>query len=187
MTSVLGTRLHLRLEAFLNNKTLADDGLTDIEWPTLVHKLVHMAVERKWQPFRTELSVFYEANAPHDSIDDVVVPCAGQIDCLFRDEDGRLVIVDLKRTDKKLDDDEPPYGHKRCAAPMENEWASDFNKYSLQISMYSVMLKNQLGIEVGEENRFLLQVHPSMEEAKLIKCKCFDSEATSILNCLSIL
>ena len=124
-TSVLGTRLHLRLESFLNDTTLADDGVTDVEWELLVKKLVFMAHELHWTPVRTELSVFYERAAPPNSDAEFSVPCAGQIDCLFHDEDGELIVVDLKRTDRVLADI-PAFGEKLCKRPLQHEWANDF-------------------------------------------------------------
>lgn len=176
----LGTALHRRLEGFLNGVAMEDDGETDVEWPSVV-KAVESLQSVGAQPFRTELSVFWTRGS------DGAVTCAGQVDALLRCGEGEgaeFVMVDLKRTDKRLAATVEPFEGKTCRAPLEKQWANEFNKYSLQLSCYCVMLKQCTGIDVPSQNRFLLRAHPSSPGAELIACACFDAEAEQILDAL---
>jgi len=175
----LGTKLHKRLEGLLNGEHSVADGETDVEWPALTIAIDDL-MQLGAQPFRTELSLFWERA-------DAVI-AAGQVDVLMRHEkdDGtyEYIMVDLKRTDKAIHCDMAPFGGKMCNSPMDQHPSTDFTKYSLQISMYCVMLQQRTGITVPTGNRFILKVHPSLSTAELIPCACFDKEAIEILNSL---
>lgn len=176
----LGTQLHRRLEGLLNGEEMSDDGETDFEWPSVVGAVEELRSVGAI-PFRTELSVFWRRSS------DGAVVCAGQIDVLMKCGDGdsaEFVMIDLKRTDKSLSANEKPFDNKMCLAPLNNKFANEFVKYSLQLSMYAVMLKQCTGIEIAPENRFLLRAHPSIEKADMIACACYDSEAQEILDSL---
>ena len=169
----LGTALHKRMEGFLNGEEMDADGETDTEWPGLVNAFEDLR-QIGAHPFRTELSVFWKR-----SVDKKVV-CAGQVDALMRCGEGEtseFVMLDLKRTDKSLSAKIKPFGDRMCLSPLEREWANEHTKYSLQLSMYCVMLEQCTGISVPPSNRFLLRSHPCMPNAELIACKCFDEEA----------
>ena len=176
----LGTTLHRRLEGFLNDVLLPDDGETDVEWPGVV-KAVESLQSVGATPFRTELSVFWRRSS------DGAVVCAGQVDALFKcgeGDDAEFVMVDLKRTDKRLSPNVEPYEGKMCLAPLDKVWANEHTKYSLQLSCYCVMLKQCTGIVVPPQNRFLLRSHPTSPAAELVACACFDAEAAQILDAL---
>jgi len=181
----LGTQLHLRLEAEMNAEPCEGCEETDAEWEMVKRQLLNMVEERGWTPFRSELSVFYQAKSPDISAQDTIVVCAGQIDALFTDEDGHLVMVDLKRVKRPLKN-VAPFGNKVCNAPMDLHWANEFVKYSLQLSMYCVMVEQCTGVTVDPKNRFLLQAHPRMQSAEFVTCDCFDSEARCILEQLAV-
>ena len=175
--NVLGTTLHRRFEAALNDETEPDDGETDAEWravQTELEKLQTMG----WVPRRTELSMWWERESDHK------VVCAGQLDALFTDANDELVLVDLKRTDHDLSPGNVPFGEKVCAPPMERFYANDFIKYSLQQSIYSLMFQQRTGLEIAPGRRFLLQAHPSMPGAVWTQCRCLDDEARQLLNAL---
>ena len=177
----LGTKLHAVLEHYLNGElvgsALENDEETRVEWGATkmaVDSLIAMGAK----PFRTELSVFWTNKAG-------LVVCAGQVDVLLRcEEGGELVICDLKRTDKDISAENVPFGEKRCKAPLENEYANEHTKYSLQLACYSVMLEQTTGLVVPPTNRFLLRSHPSSPKSELIACKNFDVEAREILDAL---
>ena len=176
----LGTMLHRRLEGHFNGEELPPDGETDVEWPGLVQAIKGLA-DIGALPFRTELSVFWRRSS------DGSVVCAGQVDALMRCGEGdtaEFVMVDLKRTDKQLSASAEPYQGKRCLPPLSDQWSNDHTKYSLQLSMYCVMLKQCSGLRVPPANRFLLRSHPSMPTAELVACACFDAEAEKILDAL---
>ena len=174
--NVLGTVLHKRFEAFLNEAEEPDDGQTDLEWRAVAKDLGELQ-KLGWVPRRTELSMWWENPAGN-------VVCAGQLDGLFTDADDNLVLVDLKRTDHDLSAGVVPFGEKMCAAPMENFYANDHIRYSLQQSIYSVLFHQRTGLEIPPDKRFLLQAHPSMPGAVWTQCRCLDAQARELLNAL---
>ena len=175
--NILGTKLHKRLEANLNGESEPDDGLTDIEY-----KILSAGIERMksvgWVPRRTELSMWWERTS------DGKVVCAGQLDALFSDADGNLVIVDLKRTDHDLSAGVVPFKGKLCNPPLERFYANDFIKYSLQLSIYAVMFQQRSGLEISFDRRWLLQAHPSNENVTWTQCRDLDDEARILLDSL---
>jgi hypothetical protein len=181
----LGTQLHLQLEAVMNSQPCVIDEDTTTEWDMVKVALREMVTSKGWKPYRSELSVFYEAKSPDINAHKPVVVCAGQIDALFTDENGHLVIVDLKRVKRPLKN-VPPFEKKVCLPPMDLHWANEFVKYSLQLSMYCVMVEQRTGIKIDPENRLLLQAHPTMDRAMFVNCDCFDAEARCILEELAV-
>lgn len=179
-SSVLGTTLHRRFEASLNEATEPDDGETDVEW-RMVERAVLPKQALGWVPRRTELSLWWERES------DRKVVCAGQLDALFTDAQDELVIVDLKRTDHNLSPDASSYGKTFKSEVLSDVDLTDFNKYSLQTSIYCVMMEQRTGLPTPTRNRFLLQAHPSMDAAKWIECRNFDAEARALLNALPAL
>jgi len=176
-SNVLGTKLHKRLEASLNDEIEPDDGVTDVEWRVLEVELAKLQ-SLGWVPRRTELSLWWERE--HDG----KVVCAGQLDALFTDANDDLVIVDLKRTDHDLSPEKIPFGNKLCNSPIEHLYASDFHKYSLQQSIYAVMFTQRTGLEIAPGRRYLLQAHPSMPAVLWTQCLDLDKEARQLLNAL---
>lgn len=175
--NVLGTKLHKRLEASLNDETEPDDGATDFEWRSLEAELAKLQM-LGWVPRRTEFSLWWEREG------DGKVVCAGQLDALFTDANDDLVLVDLKRTDHDLSPAKIPFGYKLCKAPIAHLYANEFHKYSLQQSIYAVMFLQRTGLEIASGRRYLLQAHPSMPVAMWTQCIDLDKEARELLNSL---
>ncbi len=163
----LGTKLHYELEQALNTNEVCPD----------IQGAVDLFEREQWTPFRTELSVCWYTK--HRDVPAV----AGQLDVLLKDRAGKYVIVDLKRTEKNIHAEMLPKTNLPLPFPKETR-ANDFNKFSLQLSMYCVMLK-QDDICVEESNRYVLQVHPVTNETRLINMRAFDNEARALLDQLS--
>ena len=175
-TTRLGTNLHRRFEAALNGVEEAPDGETDLEFKLLQAELDCLRTEG-WTPLRSELSMWWQRK------DEVV--CAGQLDALFEDEHGELRLVDLKRTKHDLSrEHKTPFTSEFRKGPLEEYYANDFYKYSLQQSCYAVMFKQRTGRSIAPDQRFLLQVHPKLDSVMWHKCHDFDMEATQLLDAL---
>lgn len=94
-------------------------------------------------------------------------------------EESRL--EDWKRVDasKRVDADEKAYkgncgsGHAACVPDTK------FDRFSLQMSFYSVMLK-RVGIDVGDR-RYVIRMHKELEEAEVVQTKDYDSVAMKLL------
>ena len=117
---------------------------------------------------RTEHSIFYPPTDPW---------VGGQIDFLMSTANG-YTIVDLKRTDKDLGSNAKSYG-RTGTGPMSAYPDNPHMRYSLQQSLYCVMLEALTGKSVNE--MYLLQVHPSLSQPNLIPCTDLRTEAVAML------
>lgn len=118
---------------------------------------------------RTELSLFYTNSSG--------VTICGQADFLFRDPDGKPVIIDLKRTHHDLS----PGARAGSAKLKFPQTTTDnkFHRYSLQNSIYSVMYSHLTGEEVDVCH--LLQVHAARVGFTQIECADLRAEARALL------
>lgn len=171
----LGKQLHARLEAYVNGSPTQADKETDVEFEGVKRAVDDAALTFGWSPYRAELSLFWTDSEGKPTV-------CGQADALFCTADGALVVCDLKRTEHDLSIGKIPYGDVACAAPqLEHLYANENCRYSLQTSIYCVMLHQRTGVTIAPENRWLLQAHPSMPKAVWTRCRCLDEEAREIL------
>ena len=127
------------------------------------------------EPFATELLVWYTRN------NDIV--SAGQVDALMRSTaTGDLFLIDWKRVACKHDllSDVGPYedrfGFGVCWAVPDNK----FHKYSLQCSIYALMLQHSHGYDVGRRC-FLVRMHSDRANYQIVRCHDWRSVAQSLL------
>ena len=107
--------------------------------------------------------------------------CAGQIDGLMKDSDGRYYIVDWKRSKHILKPTVAAFNHETGTHPITKHIPNtDFHKYSLQLSLYATMLPECHGIDV-EDRLYLVRMHPDLETYELTKCTDYRHEASQIL------
>ena len=133
------------------------------------------ACERGLTPLRSELCVAYRG-------DDGLVACAGQIDALYRDTDGRVYLFDFKRVDPKHKLVPTARGFKGARGkgvaahlPDAHYW-----RYSLQTSAYNVMLRTTHGLDAGDR-MYLLRMHRKLPTFELVQCADLRAEATAML------
>ena len=124
-----------------------------------------------WSARRTELALY------HTREDGTTI--AGMIDLLYQDAAGQLRVVDLKRSDKVLTPQAPNFG-KMGAGAAASLKDTDYYRYSLQCWLYSLMLKDLSGMEVGAP--LLVQVHPTQNSAKVIHCQDLEDVARNLLD-----
>jgi hypothetical protein len=124
--------------------------------------------------FRTELVTFAEDP-------DGQLALAGSVDLIATDEQGRHVLIDFKRSKKNLSIDEPAYRGKCGTGLLKDVPDTSFWKYSLQLSLYGVMLKRTQGIDVGDR-MVILNVHPSCETAQETQAADLRAIATKLLD-----
>jgi hypothetical protein len=126
-------------------------------------------------PFRTELSTIWRNGL-----------VAGQCDLLMYDTvRKRFVLIDLKRVKGKYSLLPTEQGYKgKCglSGPMKGKQESNHNIYSLQLSMYSVMIAHSHGWDAGNEI-YILRVHGEDRATyQWVKCTDFTKEAVEILD-----
>ena len=107
----------------------------NVAWSKFLHKLTPVAFEKKI--FHADWGI------------------AGTLDSLFSFND-KLIILDYK-TNGEFKDDHHPDGHyKKLFPPFEDLWQNHFNEYSIQVSLYSLILKEIADIHV--DRCFLLHL-----------------------------
>ena len=113
---------------------------------------------------------------------------AGQIDALYVDKRGLHYLFDFKRTAKhhKLDPKEKGFAPGRgqppaCGlGPMAHLPDTHFQRYSLQTSIYNLMLANTHGVDVGDR-MYILRMHADREAYELVQCADLRAEAREAL------
>lgn len=166
-----GTRLHKWAELTANDVTPADSLDEMAQEQTQILTGWAMLSAKGLQITRTEHSLFYPSKDPW---------LGGQVDFLMRGDAG-FTIVDLKRSEKNLSAEAPAYGRKGVG-PMSVYSDNAHMRYSLQQSLYAVLLEELTGDRVTD--LYLLQVHPSQTHPKLIPCTDLRVEARAILSSL---
>ncbi len=142
LASTAGTKTHEQIEFTLNS--IAVDQLSKEFQQYLRWRATHPG----WEPYRTEWSVFSEPEL-----------ICGQIDSLWKDEDGKFVMVDWKRVAAMK---KQGFRDQMGFPPFENLPASNFNHYIVQQNVYTWMLEQNYGIRV--DRCYLVQVHPDIPD-----------------------
>ena len=168
--AALGTALHRQIEAHLLTGRLpapaehGGDGGGTAEF----RQYLQWRAETAWTPLRAEWRIFDD----HASV-------AGTIDSLWRDDDGRLVIVDWKRTkrgalEQKAFRGETGWGP--CAAMPNTPRAH----YTMQQSLYACILARSYGLRV--DRAMLVQLHPDLKTYNAVQVPLRMAEATAMLD-----
>lgn len=141
-----GTEAHFQIELFMNrdtcSRTMAEMRSFAVFVRDVMQPLRAKAYRTEWRVFCTTANV------------------AGSIDCVLELPDGRLGIVDWKRSVKVREQVERRSAacRKRMKAPMEHLPDCDVACYALQLSLYAAILRRHYGVEVVF--LALAQVHP---------------------------
>ena len=95
---------------------------------------------------------------------------AGTIDAVFQTPDG-IVLVDWKRC-KAIDYS----GHRRGVDWMAYTEDCNYNKYSLQLSLYRELIDSEV---VG---MFIVQIHPDLDRYQKLRAQSFHVEARQLVS-----
>lgn len=178
-------------------KEWAETNKKSTDMGTWVHNFAEHYFKKEWYPLPTDLDTakkinkFIIAYAKHlHKLEPLLFEMklfskrgiAGMIDCLFlykgKDGEYKLIMLDYKTNKKWTDDDNNRYS--RLLGPFDDQWENHHNEYSIQQSMYSLIIKEETGLEVAA--KYLLYIPNENEEAKLIKCKDFEDRIENWLN-----
>lgn len=141
----IGHGLHTWVENFFNRQY--QELPTDIEivkrinnfnlaWAKYLHKLTPIAFEKR---------IFHKDWG-----------LAGTMDALFAYGE-KIIILDYKSNGEFRDDEHPKGTYNKLFPPFEDLWQNHFNDYSIQVSLYSLILKEVADINV--EKCFLLHIN----------------------------
>lgn len=165
----LGTETHLVCERLLNGEDPGEEAI--LVSKEIIQFKQFLKDNPTLRPYRTELSLFY--TRPDGS-----VSVCGQLDALLKcSESGAVVMIDFKRTNHSLDPKASCFG-KEGLGLLKGVPANDFHKYSLQLSIYTVLCE-QHGIQV--DSRYLLKLHPDIETYEFVQCCDLVQEARAIV------
>jgi len=108
----------------------------------------------KLEPLKFEVRVF----SPKWKI-------AGMIDSLFLYR-GKIYILDWKTNKEFTDDNHPKGKYEKLLAPLQDHFKNHLNEYSIQLSLYSLILE-EWGFQVG--GAYIVYIGPGDEESELYK------------------
>ena len=147
----LGTATHKAVELLLGGAPLETCGNPEVEHEINSFLAWHAAKRtRGWTIEHTELVVGWM-----DGEDRLCL--GGSVDALFKNGEGKHVLVDWKRTKEPFGPDEGTRFAKFGSGPASELLDTKFNKYALQLAVYAEMLKRHLGIDVGDR-RYLVRL-----------------------------
>lgn len=135
-----GTLVHKCVEDLLNGVAVDAEVRASVE-PEL-GGFERFLEDSGWAPYRTELKVFAKDAAGGAPV------LAGTIDALVKDADGALVMVDWK-TGKPFGPREWCF-RRRGHGPAARLDASKYLRYSVQLALYALMLKESTGLDVAD-------------------------------------
>lgn len=118
---------------------------------------------------------FFKAEIPTWYMDDGIVVSAGTVDALFKDADDNIILVDWKRSKNPLVTGGFGVGRR----PLEHIKDCAFNKYSLQTSIYALMLEHSHALKIHKQ--VLVRVYPDLVRPEIKECANFRREAAAIL------
>ena len=133
-----------------------------------------MVREHQLQPLRTELTVAYVAG-------DMVVT-AGQIDSIWIDRNGRLYMIDWKRSRKPLLAHASASYGRFGSGPLAHVPDSAYHRYSIQQHLYNLLLEQRHGLRC-DGGLYLLRLHAELGEGayEMVQCPDMRAEALALL------
>jgi len=170
--AVLGTELHLQIENYYNKKSF-DDSLKEFKYFLDFEK--EKIVPRGLTFSEAEKKIFY----PKFNV-------AGTVDCLFKNSDGKYVMVDWKRS-KKLIVEGTNQPDKR-GFQIDIEGLMDLNtssyyRYCIQQNIYKYILEQEYNIIISD--MVLAVLHEKYSNYHTIKLPVMINEIKVILNSIN--
>ena len=164
-SNMIGTFTHNWIEDYFNKKYR--ELPTD---PLLIDRinkfnLIYSKELHKLEPVKFEVKIFSK-----------IWKIAGTIDALFLYKD-KLYIIDYK-TNKKFTTDKDVKFKKYLLKPFEKYYETHLNEYSIQLSLYSLILEQY---EINVNGMYLVYI-PANDNPSIHKCVNMREELLSILN-----
>jgi ATP-dependent exoDNAse (exonuclease V) beta subunit len=79
---------------------------------------------------------------------------------------GKIYILDWKTNKDFTDDNHPKGTYEKLLAPFQEHFKNHLNEYSIQLSLYSLILE-EWGFQVG--GAYIVHIGPGDEDAELYK------------------
>jgi len=171
--AVLGTELHLQIEKYLKGEEYDVESL--IEFKYFLNFVKEKIVPKGLTFSEAEKKIFY----PKFNV-------AGTVDCLFKNSDGKFVMVDWKRS-KKLIVEGTNQPDKR-GFQIDIEGLMDLNtssyyRYCIQQNIYKYILEQEYNIIISD--MVLAVLHEKYSNYHTIKLPVMINEIKVILNSIN--
>ena len=160
-----GTYMHKQIELCLNARDF-DDTMPEMEQFFDFRK--EWMLDKKWEPWRTEWSIYDEH-----------LMVAGQIDSIFKDEEGRFHMIDWKRVIHNLDKDSDRRWNRFGRPPLQKLVDNHWSHYAAQQNLYAAILADQYDIRIS--SMWLLQLHQDRLKFEMHEVDFFLEEAREML------
>ena len=150
----VGTDTHQWIEDYFNKVWKPLPSNLDVIHRINKFNKVYAKQLHKLEPLKFEVRVFSKK-----------WKIAGMIDSLFVYR-GKIYILDWK-TNKDFTNDEHQKGrYEKLLAPFQDYWKNHHNEYSIQLSMYALILE-EWGFQIG--GAYIVHIGPGDEEAEIYK------------------
>lgn len=156
-----GTKMHKMIENYYNG---IDNEKEDENLPEFKHFL-NFNSYNNLEPYRTEWSIF-----------DGELELAGQVDMLYKKQDGTYALYDWKRV-KEIKKDNP---FEKGIGKLSNLDHCNYVHYSLQLNIYKRLLETRYNMKVSE--MCLVILHPDNQTYILEKVNNMDKYIDIIFN-----
>jgi ATP-dependent exoDNAse (exonuclease V) beta subunit len=150
----VGTDTHQWIEDYFNQIWKPLPNNLDVIHRINKFNKIYAKQLHKLEPLKFEVRVF----SPKWKI-------AGMIDSLFVYR-GKIYILDWKTNKDFTDDNHPKGTYEKLLAPFQDHFKNHLNEYSIQLSLYSLILE-EWGFQVG--GAYIVHIGPGDEEAELYK------------------
>ena len=150
----VGTDTHQWIEDYFNQIWKPLPVNTDVIHRINKFNKIYAKQLHKLEPLKFEVRVF----SPKWKI-------AGMIDSLFIYR-GKIYILDWKTNKDFTDDNHQKGTYEKLLAPFQDHFKNHLNEYSIQLSLYSLILE-EWGFQVG--GAYIVHIGPGDEDAELYK------------------
>jgi ATP-dependent exoDNAse (exonuclease V) beta subunit len=150
----VGTDTHQWIEDYFNKIWKPLPSNLDVIHRINKFNKIYAKQLHKLEPLKFEVRVF----SPKWKI-------AGMIDSLFVYR-GKIYILDWKTNKDFTDDNHPKGTYEKLLAPFQDHFKNHLNEYSIQLSLYSLILE-EWGFQVG--GAYIVHIGPGDEESELYK------------------
>ena len=147
-----GTKIHKMIENYYNGIKNEDNDVLLKEYQYFLTFDEEVCKKRKFVPFRTEWSIF-----------DGSIDLAGQLDMLYKKNDGTYALYDWKRVKEIKTDNQ----YENGLGKLKHLPHCNYSHYSLQLNVYKRILETRYDILVSE--MMLVIIHPDNESYLLKK------------------
>lgn len=162
IASARGTLFHAHVEDHLNGVSISKPYSPEFQQYLAYH--CEVVEKRGWKAYRTELTLYSRE-----------LDVAGQVDALYTDPGGQIVMVDWKRS-KEI----KYYSQWSCMKPPLEDWDDcNWNKYVLQQNLYKYIMAHGYNLAIAE--MYLLVCHPNQDGYSLLEVPRVDSTVEAIV------